>query len=100
MEQWEKEFFKVDLGLLFEIIMAANYLDIAGLLDSACKLVARMMRVCERNLLLVESTWAYLQLHCVQGKTPEEIRVLFNITNDFTREEEEQIWKESAWCED
>ena len=26
------------------------------------------------------------------GKTPEEIRKTFNIKNDFTPEEEEQVW--------
>lgn len=35
-----------------------------------------------------------------KGKTPEEIRTLFNITNDFTPEEEENIRKENAWCEE
>ncbi|KIH57029.1 Skp1 family, tetramerization domain protein [Ancylostoma duodenale] len=35
-----------------------------------------------------------------KGKTPEEIRVMFNITNDFTPEEEENIRKENAWCEE
>ncbi|KAL6731388.1 hypothetical protein Aduo_002259 [Ancylostoma duodenale] len=78
IEKWDEEYFKVDHGMLFDIIMAANYLDIPGLLDSSCKVVAAMMR----------------------GKTPEEIRVMFNITNDFTPEEEENIRKENAWCEE
>lgn len=30
----------------------------------------------------------------IKGKTPEEIRKLFNIANDFTEEEEAQIRKE------
>ncbi len=34
------------------------------------------------------------------GKTPEEIRKTFNIKNDFTPEEEEQIRKENEWCMD
>ena len=33
------------------------------------------------------------------GKTPEEIRKTFNIKNDFTPEEEEQVRKENEWCE-
>ncbi|VDM51727.1 unnamed protein product [Angiostrongylus costaricensis] len=36
----------------------------------------------------------------ITGKTPEEIRKMFNIVNDFTPEEEEQIRKENAWCEE
>ena len=35
----------------------------------------------------------------IKGKTPEEIRVMFNIKNDLTPEEEEQIRKENDWCE-
>lgn len=75
---WDVEFLKVDQGTLFELILAANYLDVRGLLDVACKTVANM----------------------IKGKTPEEIRRTFNIKNDFTAEEEEQIRRENAWCED
>jgi len=75
---WDQEFLKVDQGTLFELILAANYLEIKGLLDVTCKTVANM----------------------IKGKTPEDIRKTFNIKNDFTPEEEEQIRKENAWCED
>jgi S-phase kinase-associated protein 1 len=57
---------------------AANYLDIKGLLDVTCKTVANM----------------------IKGKTPEEIRKTFNIKNDFTASEEEQVRKENEWCEE
>uniref|UniRef100_A0A671SDN6 S-phase kinase-associated protein 1 n=1 Tax=Sinocyclocheilus anshuiensis TaxID=1608454 RepID=A0A671SDN6_9TELE len=66
---WDQEFLKVDQGTLFELILAANYLDIKGLLDVTCKTVANM----------------------IKGKTPEEIRKTFNIKNDFTEEEEAQV---------
>ena len=36
----------------------------------------------------------------IKGKTPEEIRKTFNIKNDFSPEEEEQIRKENEWCEE
>ena len=36
----------------------------------------------------------------IKGKTPEEIRKHFNIKNDFTPEEEEQVRKENEWCEE
>ena len=29
----------------------------------------------------------------IKGKTPEEIRKTFNIKNDFTPAEEEQVWQ-------
>ena len=75
---WDTDFLKVDQGTLFELIMAANYLDIKGLLDVTCKTVANM----------------------IKGKTPEEIRKTFNIKNDFTPSEEEQVRKENEWCEE
>ncbi|KAJ1351558.1 Skp1- protein [Parelaphostrongylus tenuis] len=75
---WDVEFLKVDQATLFELILAANYLDIEGLLDVTCKTVANM----------------------IKGKTPEEIRRTFNIDNDLTPEEEEELRKESAWVED
>nr|XP_044986534.1 S-phase kinase-associated protein 1-like [Jaculus jaculus] len=75
---WDQEFLKVDQGTLFELILAANYLDIKGLLDVTCKTVANM----------------------IKGKTPEEIRKTFNIKNDFTEEEEAQVSKENQRCEE
>ena len=33
-------------------------------------------------------------------KTPQEIRRRYNIKNDFTPEEEEEIRKENDWCEE
>jgi S-phase kinase-associated protein 1 len=65
----------VDQGTLFELILAANYLDMKALLDLGCKTVANM----------------------IKGKSVEEIRKTFNVQNDFTPEEEEAIKKENEW---
>ena len=70
---WDQGFLKVDQGTLFELILAANYLDIKGLLDATCKTVANM----------------------IQGKTPEGIPKTITIKNDFTKEEEAQVGKEN-----
>ncbi|KEF50789.1 E3 ubiquitin ligase complex SCF subunit sconC [Exophiala aquamarina CBS 119918] len=78
IEEWDHAFLQVDQEMLFQIILAANYLDIPALLDLGCKTVANMIR----------------------GKSPEEIRRAFNIQNDFTPEEEDQIRRENAWAED
>ncbi|CAG8441597.1 3118_t:CDS:2 [Ambispora leptoticha] len=78
IDEWDSEFCKVDQGTLFELILAANYLDIKPLLDLTCKTVANM----------------------IKGKSPEEIRKTFNITNDFTPEEEMQVKHENEWCEE
>ena len=56
---WDAEFAKVDQATLFDLILAANYLDIKPLLDLTCKTVANM----------------------IKGKSPEEIRKTFNIKN-------------------
>ncbi|TKC49272.1 hypothetical protein EI555_017152 [Monodon monoceros] len=74
----DQEFLQVDQGTLFELILAANYLDIKGLPDVTCKTVASM----------------------IKGETPEEIRKTFNIKNDFTEEEEAQVHRENQWCEE
>ncbi|KAF2860938.1 E3 ubiquitin ligase SCF complex, Skp subunit [Piedraia hortae CBS 480.64] len=78
IDEWDQKFMQVDQEMLFEIILAANYLDIKALLDIGCKTVANM----------------------IKGKSPEEIRKTFNIQNDFTPEEEEQIRRENEWAED
>jgi len=68
----------VDQYTVYDLILAANYLDIKELLDMTCKTVANM----------------------VKGKTPAELREIFKIENDFTPEEEEQVRKENEWCEE
>ena len=44
IEEWDREFINVDQGTLFEIILAANYMDMQGLLDLGCKTVANMIK--------------------------------------------------------
>nr|XP_009786817.1 PREDICTED: SKP1-like protein 1B [Nicotiana sylvestris] len=61
---------------LYDLILAANYLNDKELLDILCQETADR----------------------IKGKTPEEIRKAFNIKNDFTPEEEEQIRQENAWA--
>ena len=56
-----------DQETLFNLILAANYLDIKGLLNVACWKVGDMIR----------------------GKTPEEIRKTFNIKNDLPEKDEQ-----------
>ena len=69
VDEWDAAFVTIDQEMLFELILAANYMDIKSLLDLTCAKVASM----------------------IKGKTPEEIRKTFNIVNDFTPEEEAQL---------
>lgn len=78
VQKWYADFVNVEQVLLFELILAANYMDIKPLLDLTCATVASM----------------------IKGKTPEEIRRTFNITNDFSPEEEAQVREENKWCEE
>ena len=78
VQEWYATFVSVDQEILFELILAANYMDIKPLLDLTCATIASM----------------------IKGKTPEEIRKTFNIINDFTPQEEAQVREENKWCEE
>ena len=78
ISSWDSKFCEVDQATLFELILAANFLDIKSLLEVTCKKVASMIR----------------------GKSPDEIRKTFCIKNDFTKDEEDQVRKENEWCMD
>lgn len=57
VKAFNKEFLPTDNGQLFELILAANYLNIKSLLDITCQAVAEQIR----------------------GKTPQQIRENFGI---------------------
>jgi S-phase kinase-associated protein 1 len=35
----------------------------------------------------------------IRGKSPEEVRKIFNIVNDFTPEEEDRIRQDNEWAD-
>ncbi|KAL7290296.1 hypothetical protein TKK_0015996 [Trichogramma kaykai] len=74
---WDANFLKVDHFTLYDIMLAANYLKIKGLLDLACRAMAKS----------------------IKDKGVQQIRKDFNIKNDYTPMEEEQVRKENEWCE-
>lgn len=53
---WDEQFLDVDRGRLFELILAANYLDISSLFSTACRIAESLMK----------------------GKSAKELRVFFN----------------------
>jgi S-phase kinase-associated protein 1 len=66
VQNWYADFVNVEQVRLFELIRAANYMNIKPLLDLTCATVASM----------------------IKGKTPQEIRNTFNFANGFSLEEE------------
>ncbi|TDL19346.1 E3 ubiquitin ligase SCF complex, Skp subunit [Rickenella mellea] len=74
---WDDTFITNNRETLIDIILAAHYLGIKALLNLGCMAVADM----------------------IAGKSVNEIRTQFNIDNDFTPEEEEEIRRETAWIE-
>ena len=78
VQGWYADFVNVEQETLFNLILAANFMDIPPLLELSCATVASM----------------------VKGKTPEEIRQHFNIVDDLTEAEEERIREENKWCEE
>ena len=76
VNEWDYNFIDMDLQLIFEIILGANYMDIKPLLELSSAKVASI----------------------IKGKNTEEIRKIFDINNDFTPEEEQQIIEENKWC--
>ncbi|XP_027360467.1 SKP1-like protein 1B isoform X2 [Abrus precatorius] len=50
LKAWDADFVKVDQATLFDLILAANYLNIKSLLDLTCQTVADMIR---------ENQWAF-----------------------------------------
>ncbi|RYR27955.1 hypothetical protein Ahy_B01g052024 isoform D [Arachis hypogaea] len=73
LEAWDAQFLNVDSNGLYDLLMAANYLEIRDLLDLIYRSIKNM----------------------IKGKKIDEIRRIFNIKDHgFTPEEEEQNRKE------
>jgi len=77
-DPWDREFCKLDVPTIENLIVASNYLDVKGLLEITCKTIATALN----------------------GKTVEQMREILRIKSDWTPEEEERIKKENAWVED
>ncbi|KAJ3260451.1 hypothetical protein HK103_000593 [Boothiomyces macroporosus] len=67
MSDEDKELMKLEHSVLFDLILASNYLDIPGLLDIGCRTVAMK----------------------IKGKDYRQIREEFNIPEELWRSEEE-----------
>jgi len=83
LTEWDAKFTgvhnkEIDQDTLNDILLAANFLEIQELLLTCCKAIAQKIKML----------------------SVEEIRREFNIRNDYTKEEEEQVRRENEWCMD
>jgi S-phase kinase-associated protein 1 len=77
VQTWYADYVKLEQVLLFELVTAANFMDIKPLLDLTCLAVSVM----------------------IKGKSAVELRSIFNLSNEFTPEEEAQVREENKWAE-
>ncbi|KAG9410677.1 suppressor of kinetochore protein mutant [Aphanomyces cochlioides] len=75
---WDLDFINAQYEMIFELILAANYLDIKSLLELASAKVSGI----------------------IFGKTPDQVCEIFGIEQPFTPEEEKFIRDEHAWPEE
>lgn len=66
--KWDKEFFDVEKEMLIDLVLAANLLDIRGLLEDSCQAVADL----------------------IGSRSPTEIRELFNCPDQSSTSLDEQ----------
>mmetsp|Transcript_12485 Transcript_12485/g.15656 ORF Transcript_12485/g.15656 Transcript_12485/m.15656 type:complete len:203 (+) Transcript_12485:97-705(+) len=77
VQEWYVNFVQVDKVLLFEMVVAANYLDIRPMLELCCVAVVKL----------------------IVGKTADEIRPIFGISNPpWTAEEIAEVRAENEWA--
>jgi S-phase kinase-associated protein 1 len=78
IQTWYTVFIDKEYSELEELVIAANYMEIMPLIDLCCAKIATL----------------------IKDKPTEEIRKIFNIKNDFTPEEEEQLKKDNTYIND
>jgi S-phase kinase-associated protein 1 len=66
-----------DQDMIFDLMLAAHFMDIKPLLDLTTVTVATLML----------------------DKTAEQVRATFDLPNDFTPEEEQELIRENRWDE-
>jgi len=75
LDQWDINYINCNQEMLYELILAANILNISSLMQLCAARVASMMK----------------------GKTADQIRNTFNIKNDFTPDEIAIMEEENKW---
>jgi S-phase kinase-associated protein 1 len=78
VQEWYASFLDREADHLFDLVLAANYMEVQPLIDLTCASVAA----------------------AVKDKTKQELYAAFGITTDFTPEEEAKIRAENKWAEE
>jgi len=77
VQPWYANFVKVDRNMLFDLVAAANFMDIKPLLDLTCLAVSIM----------------------IKGKSAQELRQMFNLSGELSAEELAEAQRENANAE-
>ena len=72
VDRWDSNFIDQPQEIVFKLMLAANYLNIKPLLHLTCAKIGTLLK----------------------GKTPDQLRQVLGIRNDFTPAEEEEIRRE------
>ncbi|CAN4126602.1 unnamed protein product [Withania somnifera] len=76
LKELDEQFLNMNLEELFDVIMAANYLNIHGLMELCCQSAADRLK----------------------NKSVRAVREMLKITNDLTEEEEQEIINDAPWA--
>ena len=78
VQPWYSDFMNISNDEILELMLCANYMDIKPLLQLTCAAITLK----------------------IKGKTPEELKQAFNITGEWSAEDEAQMREENKWCEE
>lgn len=78
VSDWDSQFVRVKQSFLFDLMLAADYMQLPSLVQLTCAKVAVT----------------------IKHKSDEELRACFHIENDFTSEEEQEIREQNKWAVD
>lgn len=83
----------------FDLLLPEPYVALMKAMPN--KKVFRMLQAADFMVIdpLIELTASYIASQC-KGKTPDQIRILFNLENELTDEEKALVEEENAWQND
>lgn len=77
VQEWYANYVKVERNMLFDLVAAANFMDIKPLLDLTCLAVSIL----------------------IKGKSAGELRAMFNLSEEFSPEEQAQVERDENFTE-